>query len=275
MRVPFVKMNGAGNDFVMIDNLAGQWKLDEQAIRHLCDRRRGVGADGLITIDPAEGFDFAMVYYNSDGRRASMCGNGARCAARFAAQLGLGRDEKGRRVLDFAADATPVRAWVEGSRVAVALGEAEGLELHRRLPVERGYELVHLIDTGVPHAVIREPEVETMTEEQLELRARAIRFHRELEPRGANVDFAAPAPDGTIRMRTYERGVEGETLACGTGAVAVAVVFAHLGWAESPVRLRTRGGDLLEVAFVKKPYGASEVILEGPAEVNFRGQVEI
>lgn len=272
MRVPFVKMNGAGNDFVMLDNRSGSLAVTEAAIRWLCDRRRGVGADGVIVVEPWSGGDFRMRYYNRDGGEVEMCGNGARCVSLFASRLGMGEGGEVRR-LHFIAGAGTLASEVRGTRVALRMTDAHGLKLDESLPVAAGKQIVHLINTGVPHAVIVEPDVRGIPDEVLEARGAEVRYHRRFEPAGTNVDFVAPRPDGTFDIRTYERGVEAETLACGTGTVAVGVVLAHLGQATSPVQVITRGGDALGISFDTGRDGARQVILEGPAMVNYEGTV--
>ncbi len=275
MRIPFTKMNGAGNDFVMSDNRELNFDLSGGDIRIVCDRKRGIGADGVILIEPEDNADFRMRYYNADGTEAEMCGNGARCAALFASTLGLGEAADDVTVVSFAAQPGLMEASVRGDRISVAMTEAIGFERDVILDTTAGKETVHLVNTGVPHAIAIVEEWDSITDEAVCERGRLIRQHKKFLPAGINANFVHCRKDGIVEIRTYERGVESETLACGTGSVAAAVVAGHLGLAESPVRLFTRGGEMLEVAFSMSPTGASGVTLEGPAAVNFEGFVDL
>ena len=155
------------------------------------------------------------------------------------------------------------------------LPDALGFERGVSIDVPRGKEIVHLVNSGVPHAIIVEKDWDSLGDAQVETRGRAIRYHEKFAPAGVNADFVRVNADGRAAIRTYERGVEAETLACGTGAVASAVVLAHLGLAAIPVELVTRGGDVLRVSFKKTADGAADVVLEGPAAVNFEGWVNL
>lgn len=274
MKVHFKKMNGAGNDFVMIDNRSAAFAPAPPLIRALCERKRGIGGDGLILVGTHPDADFRMLYYNSDGGEAAMCGNGARCAAVFAVSLGLGVRDGDAVRLSFIAGAGRVGAVVRGERVEVSMPEAAGFET---VSLEAGGrpETVHLVNSGVPHAVIVENDWTGLTDERVFERGRKIRRHERFAPEGVNVDFVSVGADGTVRIRTYERGVETETLACGTGAVAAGVALAHLGRSRSPVRLVTHGEELLRVSFAITPGGARDVRLEGPTAVNFEGFIEL
>ena len=275
MRISFTKMNGAGNDFVMIDNRDRSLALTPEDIQLICDRKRGVGADGAILVEPDEHSDFRMRYYNADGGEAEMCGNGARCVAHFAARRGIGVRSENQVKITFVTKPGAMEASVRGDRVTVAMTEAVGFERDVALDTENGVETVHLINTGVPHAVALVDDWEYLTDEALLARGRAIRKHEKFAPAGINADFIRLREDGVIDIRTYERGVESETLACGTGSVAAAVVADKLGLAASPIRLATRGGDVLEVSFYASPGGAFGVTLQGPASVNFEGYLEL
>lgn len=275
VRFPFAKMNGAGNDFILIDNREDKISLGEEAVRFLCGRRRGIGADGLILLDPGGDVDFRMRYYNSDGREAEMCGNGARCVALFADRLGLGKKTNGETRLRFVAAPGPMEATIRGERVAVRMTDATGYEEKVSIAVANREEIVHLIDSGVPHAVTVENDVNQLSNDSIVERGRAIRNHSRFSPAGANANFVSVRPDRTIDIRTYERGVEAETLACGTGSVAAAVVAHRLGLAVSPVTLHTRGGESLVVSFEETKEGATDIVLEGPAAINFEGSVDL
>lgn len=267
-RIPFAKMHGAGNDFLMIDQRdLGDLVLGKPQIVSLCDRRKGVGADGLIIIGPGDSpaAAFRMTYFNADGGEAEMCGNGARCSVSFANRLGL---------MDTAAAFDTAAGLLEGTwhgpeDVEVTLTPWQDLNLGLDAG-ETPWPEIHSCNTGVPHLVVPVLDIETVP--LLEWGAR-LRYHELFAPRGTNVNWVAPDADtGHFLMRTYERGVEAETLACGTGASAIAVVLCRLGLAESPVTLRTRGGDLLTVGIDLEK---NELRLRGPAVTSFQGEVLI
>jgi diaminopimelate epimerase len=264
----FTKMNGAGNDFVMLDNLDGRLALAPGQIAHLCDRHRGVGADGLLVVErPANGADFRMRYYNADGGEAEMCGNGARCFARFASRL-TGRDGG----LSFETPAGVIRAECAGDAVRISMSEPHDLVLDRELALQGGTATVHSVNTGVPHAVVFVPVLE-----QTDVRGlgAALRYHTAFAPKGTNANFVQVIEPQTIAVRTYERGVEDETLACGTGVVASALIFHEKNGAASPVAVRVRGGDTLRVSFEQEGGPYRNVTLTGPAEFVFEGQIGI
>ncbi len=275
MKLGIMKMNGSGNDFVMIDNTKRELALDEAQIARLCDRRIGVGADGLIMIEPEEGFDFFMRFHNSDGSPAEMCGNGACCAAHFAASLGRGKPgERGTRIR-FLTGSGVVEARVKGSRVTVELMDAEGLR--RAVPVRvapPGCE-VHFMTVGTRHALVPVADAGRMSDEDVVRWGRALRNDPAFAPQGANVNFMSIDPDGRIVLRTYEKGVEAETFACGTGSVAAAVWCAHEGLLRSPVRILQRSGDELRTSFELTKTGACNVVLDAPVAVNFVGITDV
>lgn len=270
MDLRFWKMNAAGNDFILFDNRRGEIKLEPSLVRRLCDRHRGVGADGIIALRLCESCraDFAWEFYNSDGSSGEMCGNGARCFARFV-QRCAGWD---RPVLRFETLAGVVEARLSGPMVTVLLTPPKDLRLYLRLTTNTGPLEVHAIDTGVPHAVIFVSDAEGA---QVASLGREIRWHSVFAPRGTNVNFAQVLGPSHIRVRTYERGVEGETLSCGTGVTASALVAAALHGFGSPVQVRVQSGDTLEVAFRKAGQEFREVQLTGPAEFVFQGMIGI
>jgi diaminopimelate epimerase len=261
----FTKMNGAGNDFVLLDNRHGKLQLDRGAIARICDRHRGIGADGLLVVEPAQnGADFRMRYYNSDGGEAEMCGNGARCFARYA-----GRLTKGNGNLSFETMAGVISAELLGENVRLAMSPPHSTHLNKELVLAGQSCSVHSINTGVPHAVVFVDNLDTLDLPKL---GAALRFHPHFAPKGTNANFASERDAQTIAVRTYERGVENETLACGTGVVASALIFHELTGAPSPVRVKVLGGELLEVGFKTQPGGFSHVTLTGPAEFVFEGE---
>jgi diaminopimelate epimerase len=264
----FTKMNGAGNDFVMVDNRDLRHRLDKTAIARLCDRHRGVGADGLIAVEPAQnGADFRMRYYNADGGEADMCGNGARCFARFATRIG---DKRAGITFETAAGA--IGAELLGENVRLAMSAPHSLTLNIPLEVAGGKLNVHSLNTGVPHAVVFVDDLEKTDIVRL---GAGLRYHPHFAPNGTNANFAAEAPGGGIAIRTYERGVENETLACGTGVTAAALILSRLKGAPSPVAVRVRGGDTLHVGFERDGDGWKNVTLTGPADFVFEGDAEV
>ncbi len=278
MKMDFTKMNGAGNDFIMLDDREGRLDLSERLIASLCDRRRGIGADGLIVLASAARdarVDFHMKYFNSDGKEAEMCGNGARCIAAFAAERGIGVKQGASVRVVFSTKSGVLEGLVGEGRVKINMVDADDLELGINLEAGGASLTVHYVNTGVPHVVLPVANIEDMESERVQVIGRALRYHRRFAPDGTNVNFVQRIDDSSLAVRTYERGVERETLACGTGSTASAVIFAHLGKAHSPVTVLTRGGDSLVIEFEKSPSGARKVFLEGPVEVNFTGSVNL
>jgi diaminopimelate epimerase len=265
----FTKMNGAGNDFVLIDNRAQKLKLTRAQVVRLCDRHRGVGADGLILLLPSASgkADWAWEFYNSDGSTGEMCGNGARCFARFVQRL---TGSPG----DFAFEtlAGVVAASFKEARVTVTLTRPEGLRLNEQIALSSGSQTVHSVDTGVPHAVLFVPDADQAMVREL---GPEIRRHPHFAPKGTNVNFVQVLGPGRVRVRTYERGVEGETLACGTGVTASALIAARVHKFESPVRVLVQGGDELEVSFEEQAGQFANVRLSGPADFVFEGKVQL
>jgi len=270
MELRFWKMNGAGNDFILFDNRKGSVKLEPALVRRLCDRHRGVGADGVIALRECESgrADWAWEFYNSDGSSGEMCGNGARCFARYVQRV-TGWD---RPVLRFETLAGVVEARYEGEQVTVRLTPPTDLRLHLSLALGTGPVELHAINTGVPHAVLFVPDADQAAVGRL---GPEIRWHSAFAPRGTNVNFVQVIEPGRIRVRTYERGVEGETLACGTGVTASALIAALLHQFSSPVEVRVQGGDSLRVSFRRQGDRFEEVHLTGPAEFVFEGTMVI
>ena len=253
----FYKFDGAGNDFVVIDNRDGRHALTEQQIARLCHRRFGIGADGLMTLEvpSSEGYDFEMKYYNSDGRLGSMCGNGGRCIAAFAHLLGMGK------TLHFKGYDGPhdaeVLLWDEVQRIGIVklgMRSVAATEVRRCLD---GW----FLDTGSPHYVQRVSDLEHF---DVVGEGRRLRYNADLFPEGTNVDFIEDLPDGCLFVRTYERGVEDETWACGTGVTASAIVSGNH-------RLVARGGDF-KVTFDATGTAYENVCLIGPVALNFTGE---
>ena len=269
MLLEFTKMNGAGNDFILVDNRDGAIQLEPARIARLCDRHAGVGADGIALLIPcASGkADWAWDFYNSDGSRAEMCGNGARCFARFAQRL-TGASSG----LTFETVAGVISATVLGERVSVNLTTPTDLRINELVMLNSGEMAIHSVNTGVPHAVLFVPDADAAKVQPL---GSEISFHAHFAPRGTNVNFVQLIGNGAIRVRTYERGVEGETLACGTGVTASALIAAELHQFKSPVQVRVQGGDTLEVSFEKADSQFKNVHLTGPADFTFTGVTEL
>ena len=268
--IAFVKMSGGGNDFVMVDNREGILSEEELVpfTQYVCPRRTAVGADGAIFLEPADeeaGLDFRMRYINADGSEADMCGNGARCIASFAASLDVAGKE-----MRFATLAGPIGAWVGtngGTDVKIEMTEPSGIE--SRSIDENGGE-AKFLDTGVPHAVVFVDDVTTV---DVRKEGRNLRNHQAFAPAGANANFVQLRDDG-LKLRTYERGVEDETLACGTGAVAAALCAANDHGRTSPLPVEVASGETLTIHFEGEGPKFRRAYLEGPAVVVYKATIE-
>lgn len=273
MKLHFHKMTGAGNDFVMVDNrdLSLSSVLTKAQIAALCDRRFGIGGDGLIAVEPAQGEgDVRMRYYNSDGGEAEMCGNGARCFTAFVNFLTGGS----MKTVNFETMAGIVRGeMLADGNVTILLTTPKDIRLNVLPASDTVPAPVHFINTGVPHAVAYLPDV---TDIDLVKMGAYLRYHEAFAPAGTNANFACVLTPQHLRLRTYERGVEDETLACGTGMTATALLHAALTGAESPISLDVAGGVTLSVAFKRTAdNNFSDVTLTGPAVIVFEGDIEI
>jgi diaminopimelate epimerase len=275
MLLHFYKMNGSGNDFIIVDNrdLALTSALDADTIAALCDRNRGIGADGLLAVEPArKGADFRFRYYNADGGEAEMCGNGARCFGRFTAHLG----ENFRARVTFETMAGTLAADMIDDNVRIAMSDPKDLQLNTAASVPGLDAALHFVNTGVPHVVAFLASPELLDAFDVFNTGSAIRNHHAFAPAGTNANFAAVLAPGHISIRTFERGVEDETLACGTGMVASALVHHLLTGAPSPIKVDVEGGDTLEIGFEKSADQAfKNVTLTGPADFVFEGEIDI
>ena len=275
MLLQFFKMNGAGNDFILVDNrdLSLSAALDADTIAALCDRNRGIGADGLLAVEPSQaGADYRFRYYNADGYEAEMCGNGARCFGRFTAHLG---DRLAERVT-FETLAGTLAAEMIGDNVRIAMSAPKNLHLDTGATVAGLAAPLHFINTGVPHVVAFLASPEELDNFDVAKHGSAIRHHAAFAPAGTNANFAVVLSAQHISIRTFERGVEDETLACGTGMVASALVHHLLSGAPSPILVDVEGGDTLEVGFEKSgDQGFCNVTLTGPADFVFEGEIDI
>ena len=260
MNIPFYKYQGTGNDFVIIDNRTLGLKREDVAhIQKICDRRFGIGADGLIYLQNKEGYDFEMVYYNSDGRESTMCGNGGRCIVKFAHDLGLGAAEFSFLAID---------------------GPHKGKILPDGIVSIRMQDVTHtshrgdhyVLDTGSPHYV---SFVKDIDHYPVAAKGSEIRYSDTFKEKGINVNFVEELAKGIIYVRTYERGVEGETYSCGTGVVASAIsYFYEKDQGAMDIQIRTLGGQL-EVRFDLDGLHFVDIWLTGPAEQVFRGETTI
>jgi len=259
MQLHFYKYQGTGNDFIMIDGRqAIGVELNQHQIEKLCHRRFGVGADGLIILQHREGYDFEMVYFNSDGRQSSMCGNGGRCIAQFAADLGIQKDEYLFKAID-----GDHRAKVEASAVSLQMGNVSEIA-----DLESSS---YFLDTGSPHHVVL---TEALPGSNFVQVAREIRNSNAYKQEGVNVNFVKNT-DGILQMRTFERGVEDETYSCGTGVTAAALAAYHSGLlVENTIPVKTRGGNL-KVSFQNDNAGFKNIWLTGPAANVFKGEIDL
>lgn len=268
-RIPFVKMTGSGNDFILVDNRKGLVDTDNcrELVRRSCRRKLSAGADGFIFIENDPEVDFRWRFFNADGSEAEMCGNGSRCATRFAHLWGV----TAKAQMSFRTLAGIIRAEVMGERVKVRMTAPHGLE--NDLCVETGDRslCLHFINTGVPHVVMLEESSASLENADVLHLGRTLRYHSRFQPAGTNVNFAFVSDQHHMAIRTYERGVEDETLACGTGSIASALVAASKRLVASPVEVLTRSGETLTIHYemppAADPGGFTEVYMEGDAKV--------
>ena len=259
MRLTFYKYQGTGNDFIMIDNRSGQFRPEKKRVASLCRRRTGIGADGLILLEDHPGYDFSMRYFNADGGESTMCGNGGRCVIAFARALGVCGDRPRFLAID-----GEHSGEIHDNSIRLNMNDVNEIR-----EIRGGY----FLDTGSPHFVLFREDVQ---QTDVFNEGRELRYSELFAPGGANVNFVEVLEPQTIFNRTYERGVEDETLSCGTGSIAAALVHAHIRQnVSSPVTVRTRGGTL-KVWFHRGDdplFGG--VMLEGPATAVYEGTLEI
>jgi diaminopimelate epimerase len=260
MQLEFYKYQGAGNDFVMIDNRSGFFpKENTQLIAHLCDRRFGIGGDGLILLENDSDTDFKMVYYNSDGNQSSMCGNGGRCLVAFAKDLEVIED----KTTFIATDGLHHASFEDNGLVSLQMIDVP------TIAIKNDHSF---LNTGSPHHV---QMVEDLEHYNIKEEGAAIRYGEMYGAAGSNINFVKKIDDTTFRLRTYERGVEDETLACGTGATAVAIAMNATGQTNATaININVEGGKLV-VSFDKGQNGFTNVFLKGPAEFVFKGTIEV
>jgi len=265
--ISFYKMHGGGNDFVLMDHRRGFIPEAEQPrfARRVCARKVGVGADGLILLENSDTADFRWRFYNADGSEAEMCGNGGRCAARLAVILEMAPPK-----LNFETLAGIIHAEVAGHQVQLLLTGVGDFRPEQHIPLNDTVLTGHFLKVGVPHLVA---PVDDLEQVPVASWGRAVRFHPMFQPGGTNVNFVRFQGPHALKIRTYERGVEDETLACGTGAVAAALAAARLGKAASPVAVHTRGGETLTIHFQRQENAFTDVYLEGRALIVFQGEL--
>jgi diaminopimelate epimerase len=272
-RLHFFKMTGAGNDFIFIDNRRGVVDPDRcgDFVRAACRRKLSVGADGMMLIENDPEVDFKWRFFNSDGSEAEMCGNGARCAVRFAYLTGIVPKPR----MAFRTLAGVIRGEMLDGGVKVQMPSPHGLEPGLRLEASGLSFDLDFINTGVPHAVCYTAGEAALESADVDGWGRALRFHARFQPAGSNINFAWIRDPHHMAVRTYERGVEGETLACGTGVTAAVLTTAARGRAATPVEVRTRGGECLTIHFERDRDGGAfrEVFMEGEARVVYEGDL--
>lgn len=278
-KVKFVKMTGAGNDFVVIDKRLNEGlSVNTENIKYLCNRRNGIGADGLITISDSKMYDFTMEYYNADGSTGSLCGNGARCAIKYAEDSERLKNSDAK----FLSNNTVYSGFVmKDGKYRLNLNPPADIKLNMELEVFSSKINLDFIDTGSPHVVINIDKIKSTNKEidftdlnnfPVYKLGKEIRYHKSFNPQGTNVNFIK-INENKIFIRTYERGVENETLACGTGSVAAALISSINYKLSPPVSLITYGGDELIVDFRKEDEKFGNVSLTGPAVTVFSGEI--
>ena len=267
MKINFWKMHGAANDFVMVDDRNTTFPAgDAKWLQAIGARRTGVGCEGIILIQKSKTADFRMRFFNPDGNEVEMCGNGARCVARLAADIGAAPAEM---TIDTVAG--QLKASVAGSSVTLGLTQPKDWAIDRELTINGRKYLCSSVNTGVPHAVLIVDDLKSLDIMAL---GSAIRYHKAFAPAGTNANFIKIADNGCIFIRTYERGVEGGTLACGTGMTAAALIAARKNLVKAPVTVLPASGDRITVDFKLSADGASNVTMKGPAEYVFQGVLE-
>ena len=263
--IPFVKMSGAGNDFIVIDNMNQSLRCERQPLAlALCTAHTGIGADGVLILSPSTKADFLMEYFNADGSYGGMCGNGGRCAARYAYVAGIAASNMIFEALDYI-----YRAHVHDESVRLRMKDPVTFRENLSVASSIGTVVGDFVDTGAPHFVVVRDDLQQIPLEDL---GRSIRYHPMFVPDGCNVNAVKVQPDGTVLIRTYERGVEAETLACGTGCVASAIILAKRYSFPSPITLRVKSGEDVRVYFDFREAEFSNIVLEGSAHFVFSGQ---
>lgn len=267
MNIDFWKMHGASNDFIMVDDRKRTFPVDDgEWIQSIATRRTGVGCEGVILIQPSETADIRMRFFNPDGSEVEMCGNGARCLARLALDIGAAPANMSIETI-----AGELKATVTDNSVTLFMTEPKDWTLEETLALGSSTCSCSAVNTGVPHAVI---VVDDLPGLDIKKMGALVRYHDRFKPAGTNANFISVDSSSRISVRTYERGVEDETLACGTGITASALIAAKLGLVKAPVTVVPASGDELKVDFSLTTSGADKVTLSGPAEYVFRGTLK-
>lgn len=276
MKISFTKMSGAGNDFVVVDNRLGIISNPKNFTVEICNRRLGIGADGVLLVEKSDKADFLMRYYNADGTDAGMCGNGGRCIAKFAYDNGIVTSEQIKfEAFDYIYDVARINSTIYKLKMKDPIDFKPNQEIKLEKIIIQG----NYLNTGTDHSVIfleDNPEVGELETADVFNLGRSIRYHEMYQPKGTNVNFVSKLNSNSIKIRTYERGVEDETLACGTGSVASALLSAVKFGMNSPVSVNVLSGAVLEIGFIRNEANTFEnVTLKGPAETVFEGIVDI
>ena len=274
MKVQFVKMSGAGNDFVVVDNRSGRIKNGGKTARLLCDRRWGIGADGLLLLQKSRRADYRMMYYNADGSYGGMCGNGGRCIASYAVTHRIASKKHTFEALNYV-----YRAAVNPRDVTLFMRDPQDLSLEESLTLDSRHQRFSFVDTGAPHVVVFLDELangaKNLDGVQLGTLGPQLRYHPRFAPGGTNVNIVEPTGAKCLSIRTYERGVEDETLACGTGSIAAALIASRLRKMKPPIKVRPRSRVPLTIDFSNEGGRTTNVRLTGPAVAVFEGEIEI
>jgi len=274
-RIPFIKMSGSGNDFIVIDNRQGLVDADrcKEWVRLVCRHKLSVGADGVILLENDPEVDFKWRFFNADGSEPEMCGNGARCAARVATLRQIVQKPR----MAFRTLAGIIEAELIDRRVKVKMTPPHGLETDCRVEAGDRSFCLHFINTGVPHVVVFMESEAALEEAEVFGWGRLLRYHEKFKPAGTNVNFVRVRDTHRLAIRTYERGVEDETLACGTGSIAAVLTAGAQGLVVSPVEVQTRSGEILTIHFQQSGQGGAvqfeQVYLEGDAKVVYEAKL--
>lgn len=266
--ISFSKYSGCGNDFIIIDNRSFHFPVDDLAlIRHLCKPRIGIGADGIILLENSHSADFRMRIFNADGTEAEMCGNGLRCLGKFLEEINIPGTEFSIEVMG-----KQHRITITPDAVTVTLPPAENIEWSKQLSMGGETFDLDYLNTGVPHAILFTDNLESA---DLVHAAPQIRHHHAFSPQGTNVNYASVDSQGVVHVRTYERGVEKETLSCGTGSAAAALAASKRFGIACPVKVQTRTGEILEISWPLKGSDVQEITIKGPVKKIYTGLVAI
>ncbi len=266
-KINFTKMVASGNDFVVAENLG--WEKIPLLARSICSRKFGIGADGLLVLEKSRKADIRMRVFNADGSEAAMCGNGARCVSLWLAARRKRPSSQSKR-LEIETKAGIIEAEVKTGSIKIKLTEPKGLSPDIPIKINKRKLRVNFVNTGVPHAVVFTQGLDDIDVFSL---GRTIRYHNKFSPAGTNADFVEVLNKDSIRIRTYERGVEDETLACGTGSVASALIFALKSGACAKVNVHTASKEVLKVYFERRKDRFTNVWLEGEARIVFKGEI--